>query len=946
IAQTSGVFVELSSISMVDANYCGITGNSGTLLETTDGGTNWVSQSSGTLNTLRGISLTDATHGTVVGYNSTILRMEIPATPTATAATAVTRYGFTANWNAVSGATAYFLDVANNASFTSFVSQNVNVGNVTTVAVNGLQPGYDYYYRVRAYNNSGSGLSSNTITVVTLPPSADLAFISTVDKANPINLEVLTYNFTVTNNGPDTAKTVVILATVPRGFKYGSSVPTGSAYDHLTGLWTITALAIGNSATLTVVDTVDYFNQAYDFRDFYEINVFTKNDATFTGSSIGGKLATGHDATIVGSNIGGQLRVRPTTPDVVVTGHDLNFQSGTVHNGNVVYGNTSNLPNGNVVYPNGSLVHASPISFAALGSYLNTLSTGLSGYTVNGATTINSDIITLTGTDIYLNVFSVTGAQFQAAPQVIIDVPKGSVAIINVDGATIQFGGTIDLQSNLGNFVLFNFAQAASLTFTGSSFYGTVLAPFANVQGIGTLFRGQLFSNNLNSNCAHQNHSFLGYVPLNRTISFTPIYVSSFSVDPVSANNNTPATVVINTTAPYGSTGNGTWTLASVLPVNEMVLSLTRLNATTILAGTNLGRIYQMNNSGVLDSVSINSSMTPVAYIHAIAVNDSGHIFAATESGLYRSTNGGTTWMTHLEGKEVRSVLFGSGGYIYAGTWAFGVYRSNDFGYTWTQKNDNIGSTVVTSLMDRSLTGPEYTVFAGTIGSGVSASFNFANSWMNLSFPYEFVTCMNKSAEGILFVGTLTDGVYRSYDNGNTWTKLNGLPDGPIYAVRVDSVNNIFVSSWLFGIYGSSDLGDSWSFLGLGGYGISATFPGPDNKLFAATANGKIFVNDSPLGTEKDVTTDIPERFSLAQNYPNPFNPTTTISFSIPSAERVTLKVFNILGKEVATLINSDYRVAGSYKVSFNAAQLPSGVYFYRVQAGKYISSKKMVLLK
>jgi hypothetical protein len=89
----------------------------------------------------------------------------------------------------------------------------------------------------------------------------------------------------------------------------------------------------------------------------------------------------------------------------------------------------------------------------------------------------------------------------------------------------------------------------------------------------------------------------------------------------------------------------------------------------------------------------------------------------------------------------------------------------------------------------------------------------------------------------------------------------------------------------------------------------------------------------------------IPKLFTLNQNYPNPFNPSTTISFSIPQGTRVSLKVYNILGQEVATLVE-DYKQAGDYSVQFNASKLASGVYFYRLQANDFAQTKKLLLLK
>jgi hypothetical protein len=89
----------------------------------------------------------------------------------------------------------------------------------------------------------------------------------------------------------------------------------------------------------------------------------------------------------------------------------------------------------------------------------------------------------------------------------------------------------------------------------------------------------------------------------------------------------------------------------------------------------------------------------------------------------------------------------------------------------------------------------------------------------------------------------------------------------------------------------------------------------------------------------------IPDKFVLEQNYPNPFNPSTIIKYQIPKQEFVSLKVFDALGNEVATLVN-DEQQAGSHNVNFNSAGLASGIYFYKIQAGNFIATKKMVLMK
>ena len=89
----------------------------------------------------------------------------------------------------------------------------------------------------------------------------------------------------------------------------------------------------------------------------------------------------------------------------------------------------------------------------------------------------------------------------------------------------------------------------------------------------------------------------------------------------------------------------------------------------------------------------------------------------------------------------------------------------------------------------------------------------------------------------------------------------------------------------------------------------------------------------------------IPKQFSLSQNYPNPFNPATTIKFALPKDVNVTLKIYDLLGREVKTLVN-EIKKSGYYEVSFDGSSLASGIYFYRLEAGTFVDTKKMVLVK
>jgi hypothetical protein len=89
----------------------------------------------------------------------------------------------------------------------------------------------------------------------------------------------------------------------------------------------------------------------------------------------------------------------------------------------------------------------------------------------------------------------------------------------------------------------------------------------------------------------------------------------------------------------------------------------------------------------------------------------------------------------------------------------------------------------------------------------------------------------------------------------------------------------------------------------------------------------------------------LPSEYSLSQNYPNPFNPSTTISYQLPAQSHITLKVFDVLGREVATLVNG-VEEPGYKSVTFDAGKLSSGIYFYRLQAGNHVETKKLLLLR
>ena len=131
-----------------------------------------------------------------------------------------------------------------------------------------------------------------------------------------------------------------------------------------------------------------------------------------------------------------------------------------------------------------------------------------------------------------------------------------------------------------------------------------------------------------------------------------------------------------------------------------------------------------------------------------------------------------------------------------------------------------------------------------------------------------------------------------------------------------------------------------------------------DHVFTSAGENPYYCVNHGSAGGNGmagNVTVEVPtgvakqngliNNFKLEQNYPNPFNPKTNIQYAISSRQFVSLKIFDVLGNEIATLVNEE-KLAGEYEVAFNATGLPSGIYFYQLKAGSFVQTKKMVYLK
>jgi hypothetical protein len=118
-----------------------------------------------------------------------------------------------------------------------------------------------------------------------------------------------------------------------------------------------------------------------------------------------------------------------------------------------------------------------------------------------------------------------------------------------------------------------------------------------------------------------------------------------------------------------------------------------------------------------------------------------------------------------------------------------------------------------------------------------------------------------------------------------------------------------------------------------------------DALTFNGTYSGSGTFCNAPVAVENENDLGKPKEFSLSQNYPNPFNPSTIVQYAIPTASNVKIEIFSVTGEKVATLVDG-FKSEGYYEVSFDASGLPSGLYLYRISAGTFVQTRKMILLR
>jgi hypothetical protein len=400
--------------------------------------------------------------------------------------------------------------------------------------------------------------------------------------------------------------------------------------------------------------------------------------------------------------------------------------------------------------------------------------------------------------------------------------------------------------------------------------------------------------------------------------------------------------------------------MSNGIGTDKIVHALTS-NGSYIFAGAEGSGVYVSSNNGTswsqtsLDSLNVSCFAVSGNKVFA-GVNGSPN----ASNGVYVTTNNGTSW-THIGlGTQDIYCLNVFGDVLLAG--GYGVYLTLVAGGNWTltSYNDQVISSIETIGS---------TIFAGTPNNpscSVHRSTNNCITWSETALYDKEVSSL-AALGNTNFVAGSSRGVYISPVSGSLWTSA-GLSNDTITTV-ITMGSNIFACTlgnfpnWSPGVFLSSNNGSSWRNRnqGLSFYTLVPevlTLLIVNNYIFAGTMSyGSVYRRSySDIIGIQNISTEIPSAYSLSQNYPNPFNPKTKIKFDVPvddpegtprirGNDRVVLKVYDELGKEIETIVNEKLN-AGTYEVTFDASKYPSGVYFYRMQVGEYNDTKKMILLK
>jgi photosystem II stability/assembly factor-like uncharacterized protein len=354
--------------------------------------------------------------------------------------------------------------------------------------------------------------------------------------------------------------------------------------------------------------------------------------------------------------------------------------------------------------------------------------------------------------------------------------------------------------------------------------------------------------------------------------------------------------------------------------------------------------IWELKNDG-LDNAFVNTL--------AISKNEYSYeyLYAGTDEGEYKSTNMGENWLSFNSPCYfiTKGICVNDLGSIFSWT-NCGVFRTTDDGISWELMNSNYwGSGEIFSIAADPNQRNVY----------VSAEYDFfrttdnGDSWTNLGYTGGYAVRIGINCKGVIYVLRRSGEILRSTNFGNSFQTINNnLPIEYTFLKDIDfnSDDEIYLAT-KNGLYVSANDGNDWYLMDESNVSKNINllnFDSEDRLYAGSTVSGVYRSIDLLVNIIDDYITAT--KYFLSQNYPNPFNPLTKIKYQIPEFSYVTIKVYDVLGNEIATLINEE-KPAGSYEVEFSVGRdsspdIATGIYFYRINAGAFVETKKMILLK
>ena len=341
---------------------------------------------------------------------------------------------------------------------------------------------------------------------------------------------------------------------------------------------------------------------------------------------------------------------------------------------------------------------------------------------------------------------------------------------------------------------------------------------------------------------------------------------------------------------------------------------------------------------------------------------------------MLHTTNGGSTWATQsippLPAGYLNYIIFVDsikgfalgGGCDFNGILYSIILKTEDGGATWDSEVDSTMLPIIKGQFVDWNIGWILSSFPNMYGyeSAIYKTEDGGASWITKlenhsggpkigGDPQVSDIYFGDSNYGIAVGRNDDDGViYQTTNGGDTWFDTLTIAQCPLNKVHFNTINQGIGVGWNGTILKTADGGLTWNAQ------ISGTTANLNGVFFidaltgwAVGENGTILhtTNGGVSFVEEEQIDEVPTEYLLSNNFPNPFNPSTKIKYSIPQSSQVTIKVFDILGNEIETLV-SEEKPTGAYELNWNAEQLPSGIYFYQLRAGSFIETKKMILLK